>query len=74
MSMKQAVEQYEQAAAQGHADALFNLGAVYEHGAEGVPKDVKKAVKWYEQAAARGHSGAVSRLANIKLAQGRVSV
>jgi len=41
------------AAAQGHADAQFNLGFMHAKG-RGVPPDYGLALKWYRLAAARG--------------------
>jgi len=49
-----AVEWYERAADQEHAQARFNLGVCYEYGI-GVYKDEAQAVEWYRRAAARGH-------------------
>ena len=45
-------EWWEKAAAQGNADAQYNLGVVYENG-KGVTKDLFKAREWYEQVAAQ---------------------
>ena len=41
------------AAEQGHANAQYNLGVMYEDG-EGA--DDKEAVKWYRKAADQGHA------------------
>ena len=49
------------AAEQGHAQAQFNLGAMYATG-EGVLQDDAEAVKWYRMAAEQGHAMAQSNL------------
>ena len=71
-----AVEWYQKAAAQGHADALnslnrmaeqgdakvqFILGGMYEKGI-GARQDKGKAVEWYQKAAAQGHADALNSL------------
>jgi uncharacterized protein len=55
------VAEWQKAAAQGQADAQYNLGVMYAKG-EGVPYDAGKAVEWYEKAAAQGHADAQCRL------------
>ncbi len=47
----------QQKAEQGHADAQYNLGLVYDLGQE-VPQDSKEAVKWFRLAAEQGHADA----------------
>ena len=49
------------AAAQGRADAQFNLGVMHAKG-RGVPQDYGLALKWYRLAAAQGHAKAQSNL------------
>jgi TPR repeat protein len=44
---------WEQAAAQGNAQAQYNLGLLYYNG-QGVPQDYTKAREWFEKAAAQG--------------------
>jgi TPR repeat protein len=44
-------------AEQGHAEAQFNLGMMYESG-KGVPQDSKEAVKWLRKAAEQEHTNA----------------
>ena len=48
-------------ATQGHADAQFYLGTMYENG-EGVPRDDAEAEKWYRRAAEQGYADAQSAL------------
>ena len=48
---------YLKAARQGHPDALFKLGWMYENG-RGVVKDPQQAIEWYRQAEAKGHKDA----------------
>lgn len=45
---------YEKAAAQGNADAQYNLGVMYEDGI-GVPPDWEKALEWYQKACEGGN-------------------
>jgi TPR repeat protein len=52
-----AVALFQQAAAQGHADAQYNLGQCYHNG-DGVPKDMAKAAEWCGKAAAQGDAKA----------------
>ena len=52
---------YRLAAAQGLAEAQFNLGIAYVEGA-GVSVDKVEAVKWYRLAAAQGHANAQASL------------
>ena len=42
---------------QGHAEAQFNLGAIYSQG-QGVPQDDAAATNWYRKAADQGHARA----------------
>ncbi len=49
------------AAVQGHADAQFNLGHMFENG-QGVTQDRAEAARWYRMAAAQGHALAVEAL------------
>ena len=44
-------------AAQGHADAHYNLGRMYDKG-QGVTQDYKEAVKWYRLSADQGNADA----------------
>ena len=57
----EAVRWYRLAAAQGVADAQFNLGNQYRTG-EGVPQDDAEAVKWYRLAAEQGDAEAQNNL------------
>jgi TPR repeat protein len=55
-----ALEYWEQAALQGHANAQYNLGVLYY--GQGVPQDFVKAREYLEQAARQGHARAQSLL------------
>jgi uncharacterized protein len=44
-------------AEQGHAEAQYNLGAMYTNGI-GVPQNSQEAATWYRQAAEQGHADA----------------
>ena len=50
------------AAEQGHAEAQYKYGSMYEHG-KGVPRSKEEAFKWYRRAAEQGHVQAQSILA-----------
>ena len=52
---KSDIERLREKAAQGDADAQYNLGVAYANG-EGVPEDDAEAVKWYRDAAEQGHA------------------
>ncbi len=52
-----ALREFRVLAAQGHADAQFNLGVMYGKGV-GVPQDYAEAVKWTRKAAEQGDAGA----------------
>ncbi len=60
---KQAAEWFSKAAEQGHADAQYNLGELYNKG-RGVKKNKKTAQKWYKAAAEQGHVKAKYRARN----------
>ena len=51
----------DKAAAQGFADAQYQLGMLYESGS-GVTRNLAEAVRWYRKAAEQGHAGAQFRL------------
>jgi hypothetical protein len=50
----EAVRLYRLAAAQGHLDAQFRLGIMFEYGL-GVAQDKAEAIRWYHLAAEQGH-------------------
>jgi TPR repeat protein len=52
---------YSKAAAQGDAQAQYNLGVMYEKGV-GVAKDSKQAATFYREAAKQGLAAAVTAL------------
>ena len=49
-----ALREWEPLANQGNANALFNLGVMYQYG-QGVPQNYKTAIKWFRLAAKQGH-------------------
>ncbi len=61
---RKAAEWFQKAAAQGVAEAQFNLGTMYEMGV-GVKKDEKKALEWLEKAATQGFADAQFNVANM---------
>lgn len=58
------VQQYREAANQGHAYAQYNLGHCYECG-RGVEKNLSEAKKWYQKAADLGCEKAKEKLNNL---------
>jgi uncharacterized protein len=60
----QALVWIQKAAAQGQADAQYNLGAWYYNG-DGLAKDTKKAHYWLKKSAAQGNAEAIAALAAI---------
>ena len=60
--MPLAFEEFRASAEQGHIDAQFNLGLMYEQGI-GVGKDERQAIAWYRKAAEQGNSNAQFNLA-----------
>ena len=59
--MTEAIRWYTAAAEGGNADAMHDLGWLYDHG-EGVEQDMKKAICWYERAAEQNHPAAMNSL------------
>ena len=64
-----AVGEWRPLAEDGHIEAQFNLGAVYEAG-RGVPEDSAEAAGWYALAAGQGHARAQYNL-GVMYADGR---
>jgi hypothetical protein len=60
----EAVRWYQLAAAQGHADAQFNLGVMFEKGVC-VVNDIAEAIRHYRLAAAQGHARATAALKRL---------
>ncbi len=56
-----ALKEWRPLAEQGHAEAQYNLGLMYDQG-QGVPKDYQAAMKWYRLAADPGQAEAQSNL------------
>ncbi len=61
-----AVESFKKAAAQGNADAQFNLGVLYSRG-RGIPQDYEEAANWFRKAAEQGDVPAQSMLGFLYL-------
>jgi hypothetical protein len=60
----EAVRLYRLAAEQGHADAQFFLGSMFEKG-QGVAKKRAEAIRWYRLAAAQGNANATAALKRL---------
>ena len=56
-----AAQWYAKAAAQGHAQAMHNLGTVYWKG-DGMQQSKAEAIAWFARAAQRGHAEAARTL------------
>jgi hypothetical protein len=52
-----AFQHYQREAELGNVEAQALLGAIYERGWGGVPRDINRAVTWYQRAAQQGHAG-----------------
>ena len=65
-----AVAEWERPAADGDADAQFNLGQAYKLG-KGVPADLKRAEELYRQAADQGHLQAADMYGLLLFQSGR---
>lgn len=59
-----ALENWNKAAEQGHAQAQTRLGLLYNNG-QGAKTSTEQALKWYKKAANQGHSGAQFGLAQL---------
>ena len=57
---------YEQAAEQGHATALFNLGVCYSSG-EGVARSEERGVGYVRKAALQGYERALTYMTKYSL-------
>jgi TPR repeat protein len=54
----------QKAAAQGNAEAQYNLGTFYQTG-QGVAQDYGQAMQWYQKAAAQGHAEALREIGQL---------
>jgi len=61
---KAAIDEWRVDAAQGNANALFNLGQAYRLG-KGVPRDIDQAQTYYQRASQAGHPAAMGNLATL---------
>jgi TPR repeat protein len=67
---RRAVAEWRPLAANGDADAQFNLGQAYKLG-RGVPVDLPIAADWFRKAAAQGHQRANDNYGLLLFQQGR---
>lgn len=63
---KQALKMFEALATEGHSEAEFFVGFMFDTG-RGVKKNPTEAAKWYGMAADRGHAVALNNLAHLYL-------
>ena len=59
-----AIREWKPLARQGHANAQYNLGVMYDKG-HGVPRNKVTAIKWYKRAAEQGVPQAQYNLGGI---------
>ena len=64
--MEQNIETLKNAAEQGDAEALYQLGNCYQNG-EGVEQDIEKAIEWWLKAADLGHEKASELIQKLSL-------
>ncbi|MCL2075990.1 MAG: sel1 repeat family protein [Betaproteobacteria bacterium] len=62
---RQAVNWFQKAAEQGHADSQYLLGLFMYSGGVSVRQDVRQAVNWFQKAAEQGHAHAQHNLGYI---------
>jgi len=61
----EAMRWYRKAADKGDADAMFNIGVLYDNG-EGVKQDYIEAMRWYRKAADKGDADAKAALKRLR--------
>jgi TPR repeat protein len=61
---------FEEAAAAGDTDAMYNLARLHEHGDAAAPADTAAALRWHERAAEAGHVWATANAARLVEATG----
>lgn len=62
--LKAALKLFSEAAADGHAGAMYRVGRAYDK-ARGVAKDLLAAARWYERAAEAGDAAAMAALGTM---------
>ncbi|MBL4748091.1 MAG: sel1 repeat family protein [Magnetovibrio sp.] len=62
----QALKEFKQLAASGHAPSQFSIGLMYHLG-RGVPKDTKLAYEWYKKALLQDHLPALNNIGMMYL-------
>jgi len=66
INYKEAFNWYEKAALQGHADAQFSLGLMYDKGHIGIPKNNERAYVWYKLSSEQGLEDAKKNFTSIE--------
>ncbi|MCG6938488.1 MAG: hypothetical protein LJE83_10010 [Gammaproteobacteria bacterium] len=67
-----ALEWWQKASRQRHADASFSIGMLYSMGEGNIPKDANKAIDYYLLALEQGHEDAITVLQSMILRNDRV--
>ena len=62
---KIAVSEFKKAAAEGHIEATYSLGYMYENAVGGIEKDYSEALKWYRRAVDLGDPKSQYMLASM---------
>lgn len=65
IDIAKAIEYFQRSADKGNAEAMYQLGLIYEYG-NGVRKNVPKAIQWYSKAARIDHKSALSALKKLE--------
>ena len=65
-----AMKLFQEAAAQGNAQAQYEIGFLYDFGGDGIANNPAEAMKWYRQAAENGDAEAQFEI-GVRYAQGR---
>ena len=65
-NFKEALRWFTKAAEQRHADAQFNLGALYANGEGGIKQDLTRALKLFRLAAAQGREPAKAAMPQVE--------
>ncbi len=61
---KQKLYHYKECAEKGNAEAMNNIGHMYEQG-EGIEQDYEKAIDWYRKAAVKGYAIAMNNIGDM---------
>lgn len=66
INYSEAMHWYKKAALQGHADAQFSVGLMYDKGHIGIPKNNENAYVWYKLSSEQGQEDAKSNFISVE--------